>query len=80
MATRPRISTRPTLESLSPTQIEKAIELLLALYRNIRFSLNQRFELELAASRLAQLDAMISPAEIRDALREMRGQILGQPV
>lgn len=63
-------------ESLSAEQIEKAIELLLALYRNIRFSLNQRFELELLLSRLAQLDRMIDPAEVRAALREMRGELL----
>jgi DNA polymerase-3 subunit gamma/tau len=63
-------------ESLSAEQIEKAIELLLALYRNIRFSLNQRFELELLLSRLAQLDRMIGPAEVRAVLREMRGELL----
>jgi DNA polymerase-3 subunit gamma/tau len=63
-------------ESLSAEQIEKAIELLLALYRNIRFSLNQRFELELLLSRLAQLDRMIDPSEVRAALREMRGELL----
>jgi DNA polymerase-3 subunit gamma/tau len=50
--------------------------MLLALYRNIRFSLNQRFELELLLSRLAQLDRMIEPAEVRAALREMRGELL----
>ncbi|MFI5367443.1 MAG: DNA polymerase III subunit gamma/tau [Spirochaetia bacterium] len=63
-------------ESLSADQIEKAIELLLALYRNLRFSMNQRFELELLLSRLAQLDRMIDPAEVRAALREMRGELL----
>jgi DNA polymerase-3 subunit gamma/tau len=67
------------LESLSPSQIEKAIEMLLALYRNIRFSLNQRFELELLLTRLAQLDSLISPAEVRDALQEMRAQMAGSP-
>jgi DNA polymerase III gamma/tau subunit len=67
------------LDSLDSARIEKAIELLLSLYRNIRFSLNQRFELELTISRLAQLDVLISPAEIRAALRDMRGQLLGSP-
>ena len=66
-------------DSLTAAQMEKAIELLLALYRNIRFSLNQRFELELVLARLAELDSMISPAEIRDALREIRGGILAAP-
>ena len=46
--------------------------MLLALYRNLRFSLNQRFELELALSRLAQLDDLISPAELREAIAELR--------
>ncbi len=52
--------------------MEKAVELLLALYRNIRFSLNQRFELELALSRLAQLDDLVSSAELREAIAELR--------
>ncbi len=67
------------LESLSAPQIEKAIELLLALYRNIRFSLNQRFELELAVSRLVELDRMISPSEIREALAKIKGEIVSTP-
>jgi DNA polymerase-3 subunit gamma/tau len=67
------------LESLTAEQIEKAIELLLALYRNIRFSLNQRFELELVLTRLSQLDRLISPSEVRDALRELRGGAGGVP-
>jgi DNA polymerase-3 subunit gamma/tau len=66
------------LDSLSAPQIERAIELLLTLYRNIRFSLNQRFELELTLSRLSQLDSLISPSEVRDALGEIRGQLLSQ--
>jgi DNA polymerase-3 subunit gamma/tau len=70
---------RSVLDSLQPPQIEKAIELLLSLYRNLRFSLNQRFELELTLARLAGLDAMISPAEIRDALRKLRGELDGAP-
>jgi len=67
------------LDSLSAAQIERAIEFLLALYRNIRFSLNQRFELELTLSRLSRLDSLISPSEVREALAEMRGELLSQP-
>jgi DNA polymerase III subunit gamma/tau len=67
------------LESLSAFQIEKAVELLLVLYRNNRFSLNQRFELELLLSRLARLDDLISPSDVRDALREVRGRITLEP-
>jgi DNA polymerase III subunit gamma/tau len=67
------------LGSLTADQIEKAIELLLALYRNIRFSLNQRFELELVLARLSQLDRLISPSEVRDALRELRDGVASAP-
>jgi len=70
---------RTVLDSLTAAQIEKAIELLLSLYRNIRFSLNQRFELELALSRLSQLDSLIDPSDILAALREARGGILSAP-
>ncbi|HEY9593242.1 MAG TPA: DNA polymerase III subunit gamma/tau, partial [Spirochaetia bacterium] len=67
------------LESLSAEQIEKAIELLFTLYRTIRFSLNQRFELELVLTRLAGLDDLITPSEVRDAIRGLRGEMLASP-
>ncbi len=67
------------LESLSAAQIEKAIELLLAQYRNIRFSLNQRFELELVLARLVELDLLITPSEIREEIARMRAEIAGSP-
>jgi DNA polymerase-3 subunit gamma/tau len=51
----------------TPQQLEKAVELLLAFY-----SLNPRFELELALTRLARLDDLVSPAELREAIAELR--------
>jgi DNA polymerase-3 subunit gamma/tau len=56
----------------TPQQLEKAVELLLAFYRGIRFTLNARFELELALVRLARLDDLVSPAELREAIAELR--------
>jgi DNA polymerase-3 subunit gamma/tau len=70
---------KSVLDSLSAPQVEKAIELLLSLYRNIRFSLNQRFELELTLARLTDLDALITPMEIRQALSAIRAEILAEP-
>ncbi len=70
---------KAVLDSLSAPQIEKTIELLLSLYRTLRFSLNQRFELELALVRLSDLDALITPAEIRQAVEGIRKQILADP-
>ena len=70
---------RAVLDSITAHRAEKAIELLLSLYRNIRFSLNPRFELELVLSRLSQLDSLIDPMEIRDALNQIRGDLLSAP-
>jgi DNA polymerase-3 subunit gamma/tau len=42
-------------------RIELANELALQLYRDIRYSVNQRFELELAISRLASLSSVRTP-------------------
>lgn len=46
------------------TQIEKAVEILLTLYRNLRYTLNARFELELVLARLSQLSGYVTPEEI----------------
>ena len=70
---------RSVLESLSTDQIEKAIEMLLGLYRNLRFSLNQRFELELLISRLSRLDQLVTASDLRAALRDLRGEVLSAP-
>jgi DNA polymerase III subunit gamma/tau len=67
------------IESLTEAQIEKGIEMLLSLYRSLRTSLNQRFELELLLARFAQLDSLITPSEVRDALKEMKGELLAGP-
>jgi DNA polymerase-3 subunit gamma/tau len=69
---------RQVLDSLTAEQIEKAIEMLLTLYRNLRFSLNQRFELELLLLRLAQLDSLITSSELREALKTIKGQLLAE--
>jgi DNA polymerase III gamma/tau subunit len=65
--------------SLSAPQVEKALELLLSLYRGLRFSLNQRFELELCLARLAELDRLITPAEVREAIGRIRGEVAAAP-
>jgi DNA polymerase-3 subunit gamma/tau len=75
----PEVFDRQVLDSMTASQLEKGIEMLLSLYRNLRFSLNQRFELELLLSRFAQLDSFITPSELRDALKEMKGEILAGP-
>lgn len=65
--------------ALSVEQLEKAIEILLALYRNIRFSLNSRFEMELALSRIAGIGRFITPSQIKESLEAVRKAVLSAP-
>ena len=64
------------LKTLSAVQIERAVALLLDLYRNIRFSVSPRFELETAVSRLCWLSRWISADELRAAIDGVRGRLL----
>ncbi len=65
------------LNALSLHQVERAVALLLDLYRNIRFSVSPRFELETAVSRLCWLSRWISADELRAAIDGVRGRLLG---
>jgi DNA polymerase-3 subunit gamma/tau len=56
-------------------QIEKAIELLLELHRNLRFSLQQRFDLELVLCQLASLQDLIDPAELLETIRALKADL-----
>ncbi len=67
------------LETFSVTQLEQAIALLLELYRNIRFSLNQRFELDLTLSRLASLSQYVTSGEILKKIQSIRSELAGGP-
>ncbi len=52
------------IASFSISQLEHALHLLLELFRNVRYSLNQRFELELLLSRLSALSGYLNSKEI----------------
>ncbi len=66
---------KTVVEQFSGAQVEYAIELLFKLYKDLKFSLNQRFELELAFSRLSSLCSYISPNEILRKIEEIRNEI-----
>ena len=55
-------------EKLSLEQLEEGLSVLLELYRNLRYSLSSRFELETAVSKLCWLNKWISPSELRSAV------------
>ncbi len=56
------------LDAWSSVQVERAIDIFMKLYRDIRYSLNTRYEMELAVSRLTWLREYVSPAEVKKAL------------
>ena len=68
---------REVVDALSVEQAEKAVELLLAAQRNLKGALNERCEVELALSRLAELDRLITPAEVLERLRELQAAVGG---
>ncbi|MFW5849611.1 MAG: DNA polymerase III subunit gamma/tau [bacterium] len=64
------------LRSLTDTQIEHALELMLSLYRAIRYSINQRFDLDLALSKLAGLRDYLTSKEILQEMQELRESLV----
>ncbi|MDR2211164.1 MAG: DNA polymerase III subunit gamma/tau [Spirochaetaceae bacterium] len=65
-------------EKLSLPQLEEGLSILLGLYRDIRYSLSPRFELEATVAKLCWLDRWISPPELRAAVEAARG-VLKKP-
>ncbi|MBQ0050887.1 MAG: DNA polymerase III subunit gamma/tau [Treponema sp.] len=65
------------LKAWNPIQLERALSILLQLFRDIRYSLSPRYELELAFSRLSWLSEYVSPSEVKKALDEAKALLLG---
>ncbi len=64
------------LEQWSAPQLERGLSLLLGLYRDIRYSLSPRYEVDLAISRLCGLSHFVSMQDVHRAL-ERTGALLG---
>lgn len=64
----PERYSRTVLDAWNTVQTERALSLFLQLYRDIRYSLSPRYELELAFSRLCWLSQYVSPAELKSAV------------
>ncbi len=65
------------LSGFTVTQLEQAVNLLLELYRNLRYSLSPRLELELSLSRLAALAGYLTPKEILAQVQSLRRELGG---
>jgi DNA polymerase-3 subunit gamma/tau len=57
-------------------QLEAAVELFLQLYRDIRYSLSPRFELELAVSRLGSLPYLVSATQLMKQLAILKNDLV----
>jgi DNA polymerase-3 subunit gamma/tau len=63
---------RIVLEKYDAARLERAGELLYNLYRDIRYSVSPRFELETLASKLCWLEKWISQAEMGEAVAQAK--------
>ena len=68
----PALFSAKALEAFDSVRLEQALELLLDCYRDIRYSVSPRFELETAVSKLTWLSRWISPTELGEAVENAR--------
>ena len=67
------------VEGFSESQLEHALALLVELFRNMRYSVNPRYELELVVSRLAALSGYLTSAEILRRIELLKRSLSGGP-
>ncbi len=75
----PERFSKTVLDSWNVTQIERALSIFLQLYRDIRYSLSPRYEVDLAFSRLCWLKEYVSPSEVKAAVDQARSLLAGAP-
>ena len=76
---RPALFSAKTLDILDSVRLEQALDILLGCYRDIRYSVSPRFDLESAVSKLVWLTRWVSPAELKDAIDSARGVLVSDP-
>lgn len=64
------------LAAYNEEQLETALDMFLNLYRSIRYSLNPRFELELAISKLSRLRYVASTASVIEQLARLKNDLI----
>ncbi len=65
--------------ALDAAKLERMLAGLFELYRNMRYSVNPRWELELAVARLCAIGDYIAPAELAKTLAGLKRAISGAP-
>lgn len=72
----PERFSKAVIDSWNITQAERALSIFMQLYRDIRYSLSQKYELELAFSKLCWLKEYVSPAEVKNAIDKAHNLLL----
>lgn len=70
-----RFSTK-VLNAWNNIQLERALSMFLQLFRDVRYSLSPRFELELAVSRLCWLSKYVSTVEVKQVVEQTKQFLL----
>jgi len=65
---RPALFSAKALDAFDSIRLEHALDILLTCYRDIRYSVSPRFDVETAVSKLAWLCKWVSPQELKDAI------------
>jgi DNA polymerase-3 subunit gamma/tau len=73
----PKLFSAAVLE-LDSVRLGQALDLLLACYRDIRYSVSPRFELETVISKLSWLSHWVAPAELKAVLVQAQSALRGQ--
>ena len=60
------------VDALSKEQIEAALKAEMDLYRDMRYSISPRFEIELMVSRLSSLSSLVSGESLMEEIKKMR--------
>ena len=77
---RANLFSEKVLQCYDTIRLEQALELLLDCYRDVRYSVSPRFELETAVSKLSWLSHWVPPPELAAAIKAARTVLNGQAV
>lgn len=67
---------KKVISSWNKVMLERALSLMLQLFRDIRYSVSPRYELELAISRLCWLTSYVSVTEVKTAIDQAKSLLL----
>ncbi len=67
---------KKVIETFTVTQVEKILEILLELHRNLKYSINRNFELELALSKISSIADYIAPGEILNEIKKIKQELI----